>query len=218
MLHADPASDLIQDLRRAFCGTFIVNADHSLLFANTAGQEMLDQKLGFHLRRGKLRLLSYGDGVRFETALDFVMDAERQGRGARAGMAQLLHVVGYERPMFIGIVPVEQGRGGLDAGPHVNRATAMVYATLPGAGSERGLDVVCGIHGLSPVETQLVCHLVAGLTVAEAAVEMHVKVDTARAYLKQVFLKTSTNRQSSLVRLVTRYQRALRGDFNFTSI
>ncbi len=31
MLHADPASDLIQDLRRAFGGTFIVNSGFSTM-------------------------------------------------------------------------------------------------------------------------------------------------------------------------------------------
>lgn len=194
------------------CGTFIVNADHTLLFANTAGQELLDQKLGFHLSRAKLRLLGYKDGMRFETALDLVLETER--KTSRTGLALLLHIAGQERPMVIGIVPIDRN----DTASGSGRAAALVYATLPRPGIERGLDVVCHVHGLSPVETQLVCHLVAGLTVAEAAVEMRVKVDTARAYLKQVFAKTSTNRQSSLVRLVTRYQRALRGNFAFTSI
>lgn len=194
------------------CGTFIVDSDHRLMFANTAGQNMLDHRIGFCLRRAKLGLLGYQDGVRFETALDFVMEAG--GKDARAGMALLLHVPDHERPMAIGIVPMDLGH----VMPETGRNVALVHAALPRSGVERGLDVVCCIHGLSPVETQLVCHLVAGMTVAEAAVEMRVKVDTARAYLKQIFIKTSTNRQSSLIRLVTNYQRALRGNVAFTAI
>jgi DNA-binding CsgD family transcriptional regulator len=60
-----------------------------------------------------------------------------------------------------------------------------------------------------------VCHLAAGLSVGDAATRMRVKVDTARAYLKQVFAKTGTHRQASLLQLVTRHQRVIQGDHLF---
>ena len=55
----------------------------------------------------------------------------------------------------------------------------------------------------------------AGQTLTEAAGEMRVKVETARAYLKQVFGKTGMHRQTDLVAMMARSSRALRGDFEF---
>jgi DNA-binding CsgD family transcriptional regulator len=53
--------------------------------------------------------------------------------------------------------------------------------------------------GFTPAEGRLAVLLVRGATLNEAAVMMCTTVHTARAHLKSIFRKTSTNRQSELI-------------------
>lgn len=205
---------VVAGLDRQDGAIFIVKRDHGLLFANRAAHRIIGEKAGLQLSRGKLRPLAYQDGVRFETALDCIIDAPPRADAAPApGMLLLLPVPGQERPMIVTIVPAGQAAGG----PASARAAAIISAAMPDGTSDRGLEAICRMYALSPVETSLVRHLVAGASVTEAAAEMRVKVDTARSYLKNVFTKTGTNRQATLLQLITHYQRAVRGDYAFAS-
>ena len=79
---------------------------------------------------------------------------------------------------------------------------AIVYVVDPELDTDQLLVPICKMYQLTPVETKLVCRLVAGNSLAEAAKTMHVKEQTARSCLKQVFAKTETNRQAELVRVM----------------
>lgn len=187
------------------CGIVALDAQHRVLFSNAAAQAILAERDGIELRRDVPRPTSYYHAVRFQEALDSIM-APPLFRGRPRAMVLLLKRTLHERALIAVLAPLSvEG-----AGPG-----AIIYLLRPEGSVTRGLDTICQLHGLSPVETHLVGHLMAGLTVAEAAAAMRVKADTARAYLKQVFVKTDTHRQSELVQLMLRYQRAVRGDFTF---
>ena len=64
------------------------------------------------------------------------------------------------------------------------------------------VEPACKLYALTPVETRLACLLARGVSLAEAAEAMHVREQTARSYLKQIFLKTETKRQAELVWLM----------------
>jgi DNA-binding CsgD family transcriptional regulator len=53
--------------------------------------------------------------------------------------------------------------------------------------------------GFTPAEARLAVLLVRGATLSDAAVMMRTTVHTARAHLKSIFRKTSTNRQGELI-------------------
>jgi DNA-binding CsgD family transcriptional regulator len=52
---------------------------------------------------------------------------------------------------------------------------------------------------LTPAQARLVVHLVAGTSLRSCAKALGIKYETARSYLKSVFLKTGTHRQAELV-------------------
>lgn len=197
------------------CGIVAVAADGTPVFCNTAAERFLAAGDGLQLRRGEVRPTGYAEAIRFRAALDEVADAP--GAGAAAGaerdrpraMAMLLPRRDGGRPTILAIAPA---RGRARA---TTRASAILYILEAGQQAPARMDAVCRLHGLSRVETSLIRHLVGGLTLSEAAGEMHVKPETARAYLKQVFAKTGTHRQVDLVALISRYGRAMRGDFDF---
>lgn len=194
------------------CGIFILGGDHEILHANRAAVAILERRGGLQLSRGKLRPPGYKDAVRFETAVDCVIDAHRAGGNSRSkAMLLLLPRPDGARRLAVTIAPARQH----PMGPLAKNAAAIILVEPADDRVNQGVESICQVYGLSPVENQLVCHLAAGLSVGDAATRMRVKVDTARAYLKQVFAKTGTHRQASLLQLVTRHQRVIQGDHLF---
>ena len=205
-------------LRQSECGTILVRADHSVLFANPAAQTILDAADGMELRRNLLRPERYQDVVRFQAALDAVIAPPLHAKPGRSrSLMRLLERSGAQRPLIAVIAPAGCASGDDADGVDQGEAAAIVYLMRHECRGAQGLEAICHLHGLSPVETQLVSHLVSGLPLGETAAQMRIKPDTARTYLKQVFAKTDTHRQSDLLQLMLRYQRAVRGDFLFES-
>lgn len=212
--HAEEARDAAREaLDHGECGVIAVRADHSIVFSNAAGAHHLAGGSGLRLRRGVLRPVNHGKAIRFEAALDSVIDptADRVGR-PRASVMLLDDPENDGCSTIIVIAPAGPLATARD---QASGAAAMVYLLRSEGGAVRGLDTLCRLHGLSRVESQLIAHLVGGLTISEAAARMRVKVETARTYLKQVFAKTGMHRQTDLIALMTRYLRAVRGDFDF---
>ena len=194
------------------CGVIAVREDHSVVFANEAASAHLAEEIGLQIRRGVVRPSDRQDAVRFESALDHVIAPPKAEPSKRQrAIVMLLARKDGARPTIIAIAPVR----GAHAGAHARGAAAVIYVLQPGQGPLRGLDTLCQLHGLSRVESRLLIHLTGGQTLAEAAGEMRIKIETARAYLKQIFAKTGTHRQTDLVTLMSRYLRAVRGNFDF---
>lgn len=194
------------------CGVAIVDGGGRLAFANAAAERFLAAGDGLQLRRGIVKPTGYAEAVRFRAALDEVADAASMpacAKGPRA-MAMLLPRQGGGRPTILAIAPL-----GDQTGAERRAGGVLLYILPADQASTSPLHVVCRLHGLSRIETLLVVHLISGLTLAEAATEIRVKLETARAYLKQVFAKTGTHRQVDAVALISRYARAMRGGFDF---
>jgi DNA-binding CsgD family transcriptional regulator len=56
--------------------------------------------------------------------------------------------------------------------------------------------------GLSPVQARLTSALMSGQTLKQSALQLGIAESTARQYLKVIFSKTGTRRQSELVRVI----------------
>jgi len=210
-------------LNQSECGIVVVAMDHSVIFANATARAILDRGDGIELRRNMLRPTRYQDAVRLHAILDAVITPSRHMAARRPrGAMLLLERPGPERPLIAVVAPVDQDWSNAiaaqaDASTDLrddrqqDRAAAIVRVMCPETEEVRGMDTICQLHGLSPVETQLVGCLTSRLTLSEAASRMRIKPDTARTYLKQIFAKTDTHRQSDLIQLFLRYQRAVSG-------
>ena len=58
------------------------------------------------------------------------------------------------------------------------------------------------LYGLSPSEARLAAKIATGMSMEEAANELHITYETARSQLKSVFAKTGVTRQAELVSLL----------------
>lgn len=63
-------------------------------------------------------------------------------------------------------------------------------------------EVAQKLYGLTPAEASLACVLANGLSLDEAAEELGIRKNTARAHLRSIFSKTGVRRQTELVRIM----------------
>jgi DNA-binding CsgD family transcriptional regulator len=79
---------------------------------------------------------------------------------------------------------------------------AIMHMVDPVFDTDKMLSPLCRLYGLSRVETSLVCRLTSGDALNDAAKALRIREQTARSYLKQIFIKTGTKRQAQLIVLM----------------
>ncbi|MCG8695639.1 MAG: response regulator [Minwuiales bacterium] len=82
---------------------------------------------------------------------------------------------------------------------------AVLFVTDPERNPLASSDSIAKLFGLTNAEARLTHALAGGHRLEDAAKHCGITVSTARTYLKQVFGKTDTNRQSELIKLVLTY-------------
>jgi len=85
-----------------------------------------------------------------------------------------------------------------------SEASAGVFVSDPERQVELSIDTLRRLYGLTPAEARLAARLVQGKRLQEAADELGIRINTARHHLKQVFSKSQTDSQSSLIHLLLR--------------
>lgn len=178
-------------------GVILLDGAARIFFSNRAADRWI--AAGEPLRRNgaSLGAADLRDSLSLQVAIRHCIDVNLAGTAAgtdRCG-AVLLALTSNDqaRALVLSILPLEEpARAG--------EAAVVAYIVEPDFDSSLQLNAVCRLFGLSPVESSLACHLAIGKSLRDAAREMHIKEQTARSYLKQIFLKTDTRRQAGLVR------------------
>jgi DNA-binding CsgD family transcriptional regulator len=102
------------------------------------------------------------------------------------------------RPLALVVAPVQRD----EASPFAPRAQCVVYVADPDTRAEPPEDLLRRLFALTPAESRLALLVGQGLTPKEAADELGIRWNTARFQLRQVFAKTATDRQATLVQLL----------------
>lgn len=179
-------------------GLALLDRRGRLLFANQATLRVLDQADGLRRLGISIAATNAGDVARFQRA---VAQAIQENRSASPGVKpcwSTLLTVGRpgKRALIVSVGAVD--RVAIDP----EDAAAVLYVLDPADDIAALLAPACRIYRLTAAEARLVSNLVSGADLAAAAATMNLAVHTARSYLKQIFLKTSTNRQAELVRVM----------------
>lgn len=192
------------------CGIIAISAEGQVAFTNRVAAAALSDGTIVQLSHNTIRPTRYLDAVRFATALDSIV-SRRDQKGCGA-MIMLLAGDGLMAPMIVSIAPFDEE--GADASR--DDPVALVHLFQP-QGKADGLGAICQLFGLTPIEAQFASHLFQGQTLADAAHAMHIKVETARSYLKQIFAKTETHRQADLLALLSQYSLVVRNTYEYSA-
>lgn len=185
-------------LDHSHLGVVVLDRDGCVQFQNRAARLLVAKREGIRASGRSLAATALGDAIPFKVILEHMLERSRTGTvtGGPAAHVMLLSRGPGKRPVVATLTQAERPARG------PGEAAAILYLVKPEQGLGPLLTSLCQLHRLSQAETRLVHELVSGHTLTAAAKTMRVTEHTARAYLKQVFVKTGTNRQSELIRLM----------------
>lgn len=175
--------------------TVIVDQRGHVLFANTVARDLLAAGDGVRLNGDMLAATRLNETMRLQTALAHVCADRETGSEANPAPVIALHRT-RGRPLLAAVVASE------DAHHDMGEGGAVIYLFDPEQDLRPLIEPACKLYRLSPVEARLACMIADGMCLSEAAKVLRVREQTARSYLKQIFLKTDTNRQAELVWLL----------------
>lgn len=172
---------------------FLLDGAGALTFTNQAGRCLIDQADGVRRLGNSIVATEMKDALRLRVAIDHVLAAPEQDL-----MAPVITLSrGGEARALVAAITRCQRAAHAPGDPAV-----IIYVFTPDIAVTEQIAPICQHHGLTKSEARLVGHLAEGRSVTEAAQAMRCAVPTVRTYLKQVFHKTGTSRQSELIRLV----------------
>lgn len=174
--------------------TLLLDRAGRVIFANSSGQEFLASGRGLSAERGRLTAPNLTETLRLHSAIEHLCSAGRCDLATPVLAVKRRHL----RPLMITL-----GVAGTDPDDQ-NEPTIVARIFDPEHDTSELIEPACRFYGLSPSETRLTRCIAEGHSLAEAAIAMGVREQTARSYLKQIFLKTETNRQAELAALMLR--------------
>ena len=179
-------------------GVIIVAEDARILHANAAARHMLE---------ARSPIISFGGCL---GALEAELTKELR-RAIAAARTEPAHIGGTgigvpltDRDMTAAaahVLPLarrdarERGGAASAAVVFVARANMMLPVDV---------GTVARIYGLTPAETRVLQHLIAGASLAEAATALGVSETTAKTHRNHIFLKTGVSRRTELFALIAR--------------
>lgn len=176
-------------------GVLLLDRAGQSIFANTTAEALLARGDGLRRKGAMVVAGSMTDTLRLHAAIEHAVRFSSAGAG-RWDYPIVALSRSEGRPLMTAVVPSG------DAEMARAECAAIIYVVDPDQDLKTLIEPICAFYRLSPGETRLACTLARGHSLAEAADELHVREQTARTYLKQIFLKTDTNRQVELVRLL----------------
>lgn len=189
---ADEGNELLLgavDLMRV--GVVVCDRDARILWANRAARRFVARSACLSDVGGRLRCSTPSDSAALRgliaEALDIVPSSGPPGcLNLGSHDARVVQVLAMALP-----------------GPGANASTrAVLFVAEPEASLELSPTSISALFGLSGAEARLTAALSNGRSVSEYAAERGISVGTARVQLKRALAKTSTARQSELVRRV----------------
>jgi DNA-binding CsgD family transcriptional regulator len=184
-------------LHRLPWGVIVVDSQLKAIWTNHAAEVILRRKDGLAHAKDGLRTASREDTARLRNSLRAAV--QTANGGMLPGAVLSIPRPSGSRSLTLLIAPLP---------PHhlssFGRPAAVVLVGDPELKGEPNPDALRKLFELTRAEASLAVALMEGKTVEDHALETSVSMNTARTHLKRIFLKTSTTRQSDLVRLLLR--------------
>ena len=179
-------------------GVIIVTEDARILHANAAARHMLEARSPVVSVGGCLGALDAELTKELRRAITLVRTDAAHIGGSGIGVpltdkdmtAAAAHVLPLARR------DAREGGGTTSA--------AVVFVARANMMPPADIGTVARIYGLTPAETRVLQHLMAGASLAEAATALGVSETTAKTHRNHIFLKTGVSRRTDLFALIAR--------------
>ncbi len=184
-------------LNQMAVGTIILDGHGRILDKDRIAEALLKQADGVSASGGVLMLSDRKAAARLQETVRKIAESERRGE------PPLVEAIRAERPSgqrdFGLIVKPAPQPSYLDG---QNLPAIVVFISDPDRHTAMAPAALAKLFGLTPAEAAFAVLLADGLTLDEAAHELSIARNTARAHLRSIFAKTGVSRQTMLVRLL----------------
>lgn len=171
-----------------------VNQDTKLLFANRVAHHILQGNPSIFLDQQTLRIAaSHAD-----TQLKALVAGIASGKD-RSGGALIIRRGKDLCPLWLVIAPLSRPlRTVIGQEQHI----ALVFISAPEYLSTMAQTTLRTHFKLTPKEQELVLLILQGINLTEAASALNISANTARTHMKKIYVKTKTDSQVDLIRLL----------------
>ena len=176
-------------IRRLNFGWISLDAQCRIVEADPNAQRLLQHSGELRRRRDRLVLADPAlDRKLSETLRGFVTTSAKRPRAIRASRDPWIDLL---------LVPVETR-----AENAASTAVAVAYIQGDSRRSVDSHEELAELFGLLPSEARLALALSRGFSIAEAAAELGITVETARGYSKKIYAKLGARGQADLIRFI----------------
>ena len=180
-------------------GTLIFDDHGALMKMNAAAAAMLAEKDGLELVRGSLQAPFFPEENRELQRLIHETTSKPTDVGP-----SVLTAVSITRPsgrrklgVMVRPIPIREW-----SESQRRRPTVAVFIRDPDCHTKASCELLHRLFRLTPAESALAMYMTNGLTLDEAAGELLIRKNTARAHLRSIFSKVGVTSQTALVRVL----------------
>jgi DNA-binding CsgD family transcriptional regulator/PAS domain-containing protein len=181
--------------------TVILDASGHVIHMNALARDILHRQDGILLANDTLALTHPADAQRLRDAINRAMTVTR---AAKPGIVDVLRA---RRPSGAGHygIMIRPAAGSVEAEHQsLSPAVAVFISVEEGAQTPAPVETIRKLFELTHKEAQLALCLANGRSLQEAAGDLGITLNTARAHLRSTFSKTGIDRQARLVRAILR--------------
>jgi DNA-binding CsgD family transcriptional regulator len=178
-------------------GTVTLDERGHLLSVNAEAQAIVDVKDGIRISAGALKADYAEENAKLQQLITAALT------GQQSTQAGVVEAVSITRPsgrsklsVLVRVIPTRDWSGTW------TRPRVAIFLRDPEHQSTRSIDVIRRLFELTHAEASLAMLLANGMTLDEAAEQLNIRRNTARAHLRSIFSKMGVTRQTELVRLV----------------
>jgi DNA-binding CsgD family transcriptional regulator len=202
LLHGELAS--VRSQLAAFSGHLdrypqaflLIDSQCHVLYVNAAGRDLCEQRDGITIKAGQLLIMSQANDTQMRTAVGEIA-ACRDVSFRRLEVKRPSSLSPYR----VLLMPVPDS-GAIPLG--VVQPALAVLILDSGSASQIDPAALRNLFSLTAAEARVTAFLAGGYSLAEAASQLNVSVETIRTHTRHVLSKTATKRQGELISLVLR--------------
>lgn len=184
-------------LDRAPCAAAALDSRRRVVFLNASARVLLAARDGVQLSGLEFTASAWHERPKLRALIDEAIGSS-QGKGFSSGGMIVLARTMKQHALVLTVAPCGASGDAL-AG---STPAALVLIDDPGKLRALDIEVVRQVHGLTPTEARVAVALAEGQSVADICRALRLSPNTVRTHLKRAFLKTGTNRQAELIRIL----------------
>jgi DNA-binding CsgD family transcriptional regulator/PAS domain-containing protein len=204
-VHLHSHLDLIKSERELYAatvnsmlvGTIIFDDTGTIMQFNRVAEDILADKDGIELIRGALQADYSNENHELQRLIRQALAPEARLTPRVSDAISLTRPSGRAKlGVMVRTIPLSAwSEGG-------HRPAVAVFVRDPDRKSQASADLMRRLFDLTPAEAALALQLANGYSLDEAAEELDIRKNTARAHLRAIFSKTGVTRQTTLVHVL----------------